>query len=227
MKTSKIFILLVIFFATSLQSCFEIREVVSFREDGSGSFSLSIDLSKVKQMIKGLNQQEDIENRSPIQNMSDEYEKTKAKLEVVDGISNLRFISENDGYVITTGFDFKDIDALNKGMDVVYENESDAASVPEYYRFKRWRFERTSSHNFIDQLKNEFTGSDLGMEGLDLATIFGDVAYINEVHFEGQKIRRVRSGNAVISEDGTTATNRYLVFKDSDDQSLEFRLTVR
>jgi len=227
MHKLKIWILLIFVAALSLQSCFEIREVVTFREDGSGSFSLSIDLSQVKQMLKGFGQQEELEDGSPFQNMESEYHKTREKLEDVDGITNMRFISENDGYVITTGFDFSDVTALNNGMDVVYENETEFEAVPEYYRFKRRNFERTASHNFLDLVKNEFSGSDMAVEGMDLSTLFADVAYVNEIHFEGRKIRRVKSGNVEVSDDGSTATNRYLIFNETAGQNLEFRLRVR
>ncbi len=227
MHKSKIWVLLIFAAALSLQSCFEIREIVTFRENGSGSFSLSIDLSQVKQMMQGFGRQDELEEDSPFQNMETEYQKTREKLENVDGITNMRFISENDGYVITTGFDFSDVTALNNGMDVVYENETEFAAVPEYYRFKRRNFERTASHNFLDLVKKEFTGSDMAVEGMDLSTLFSDVAYVNVIHFEGRKIRRVKSGDVEVSEDGYTATNRYLIFNEAVDQDLEFRLRVR
>lgn len=223
----KIWILLIFAATLSLQSCFEIREVVTFRKDGSGSFSLSIDLSQVKQMIQGFGQQENAADGSPFQNMEAEYDKTREKLENVDGVSNMKFISENDGYVITTGFDFSDVAALNRGMDVVYENASEPGKVPEYYKFKRRNFERTASHNFLDLVKNEFAGSDMGIEGMDLSTLFSNVAYVNEIHFEDREVRRVRSGNVEVSEDGAMVTNRYLIFNENAEQELEFRLRVK
>jgi|GEM_PF-1620009 len=223
----RIWILLIFAATLSLQSCFEIREVVTFQRDGSGTFSLSIDLSQVKQMIQGFGQQENAANGSPFQNMEAEYDKTREKLEKVDGVSKMRFISENDGYVITTGFEFSDVAALNRGMDVVYENESETGDVPEYYKFNRRNFERTASHNFLDLVKNEFAGSDMGVEGMDLSTLFSNVAYVNEIHFEDREVRRVRSGNVEVSDDGTMVTNRYLIFNETVDQQLEFRLRVK
>lgn len=227
MHKSKIWVLLLLAATLSMQSCFEIREVVRFSHDGSGSFSLSIDLSQVKQMLQGFSQGNEASGGSPFENMGAEYQKTREKLEAVDGISNMRFISENDGYVITTGFEFSNIDALNKGMDVVYENETGSAEVPEYYKFKRRNFERTAAHNFLDLVKNEFSGSDMSVEGMDLSKLFADVAYVNEIHFEGRKIRRVRSGDVTISEDKTTAVNRYLIFNEEAEQDLEFKLKVK
>jgi hypothetical protein len=223
----KIGVLLIMAAALSLQSCFEIREVVTFREDGSGSFRLSIDLSQVKQMMQGFGQQENSEEGSPFQNMEAEYEKTREKLAVVDGISGMKFISENDGYVVTTGFDFSDVSALNKGMDVVSENASGSGEIPEYYKFNKRSFERTASHNFIDLVKNEFAGNNMGVEGMDLSTLFSDVAYVNQIHFEEKTVRRVRSGNVEVSEDGSTVTNRYLIFNENAAQSLEFKLKVK
>ena len=153
---------------------------------------MAIDMSEVKAMLEGLSEGED-ESGSPLGEMEKEYEATKSKLEVIDGISNIQFLTENDGYVITTSFDFADIDALNRGMNVVYEDENEYGEITEYYTFKRSKFERTSAHNMLDQLKGEMGSNEMGGGDIDMAEIFSDVAYVNIVEFNGRKIKKTSS----------------------------------
>ncbi|MEX0986029.1 MAG: hypothetical protein WD052_01040 [Bacteroidales bacterium] len=224
---NRIIIVIVFLSSLMLQSCFEIREIVKFNKDGSGTFTMTIDMSEVKQMLAGFGGSEEIESSSPFQNMETESAATMKRLRETDGLSNINFISENDGYVIITSFDFSDIDALNRGMDVVYDNESEYEGTPDYYKFRRRKFERTSSHNFLDKVKKEFTTEDMATEGMDLSALFADVVYVNKIIFEGKKIKKVRSGHPELSENGSMATNRYLIFNEENEQSLDFKLRVK
>lgn len=224
----KQFLLLSLFIAALLmQSCFEIRETLKINKDGSGSFILSIDLSQVKLMLEGFGGGDDSENTSPFENMEEEYESTRAELELIEGISNISFTSEMDGYIIRSSFDFSSIDALNRGMDVVYDNASEDGDVPEYYKMSKKSFERTANHNFLEMVKEELGTEEMQVEGLDLASLFSEVAYINEITFNGKTIKKVKSGLAVVSEDQSSVSNKYFIFKTDIDQSLEFALKIK
>ena len=213
--------------ALLLQSCFEIRETLKVNKDGSGTFSLTIDLSQVKSMLEGFGGGEDSENTSPFANMEEEYESTRDELGLIEGISNISFTSEMDGYMVTSSFDFSSIDALNRGMDIVYDNVSEDGDVAEYYKMSKKSFERTARHNFLDMVKEELGSEEMQVEGLDLASLFSEVAYINEISFNGKTIKKVKSGLAVISGDQTSVSNTYYIFKTDADQSLEFSLKIK
>lgn len=207
-----------------LQSCFEIKEIVTINRDGSGTFSMCIDMSGVKEMVESFSQEGE-ETESPLGEMEDEFHATKAKLSIIEGISNIRMEAENDGYVITTSFDFADIDALNTGMNVVYENEE--GSRTEYYRYKKRSFARTPAHNMLDELTSEMASGDMGGQDMDLAEIFSDVAYINTVTFPGRKIKKASSSAIEISEDGSSMSLKRYIFREGEDLSMDYELKVK
>lgn len=97
MKKTIISIAVVIIMSVFLQSCFEIKEIIRINKDGSGTFSMVIDLSEVKAMIEGFNEGEDNTSESPLAEMEEEYVAIKSKLEVLEGISNITFVTENGG----------------------------------------------------------------------------------------------------------------------------------
>jgi hypothetical protein len=200
--------------------------MVTIKKDGSGTFTMLIDLSQVKLMLSGFGG-DAAKDGSPFSNMEQEYELTRSQLEGIKGITNIKFSAEMDGYLIKSGFDFSSVEALNKGMDIIYEREIDDKAAPEYYKLTKNSFERTDAHNFLDQVKNELASDELQIEGMDIASLFSEVVYVNEISFTGRKIKKVKSGKAEISDDGSKATNKYYIFKDETKQSLEFKLKVK
>ena len=217
----------IMLFALSLQSCFEIREILTINKDGSGSFSMIIDLSQVKSMLEGLGGGEEGETASPFADMQEQFESTRASLEQIEGISNISFTSEMEGYVVRSSFDFASMEALNRGMGVVYEQDGESEGMTEYYKLTKKNFVRTTAHNFLDQVKNELGGDEMDIEGMDIAALFSDVAYVNEIVFNGWTIKKVKSGKIEVSDDGAKAVNRYLIFGEEADQSLEYELKLK
>lgn len=227
MKKTIISLVSVVIMSLFLQSCFEIKEIITINKDGSGTFTMSIDMSEVKAMVENFSGGNGGDTGSPLAEMEKEYEETHVKLEVIEGISNITFVTENDGYVISTGFDFANIDALNRGMNVVYEDENEDGTQTEYYILKKKNFERTLSHNLLEQLKGEIGDGGMGVQGMDLATVFSDVAYVNIVTFPGRKIKKTSSDDIEISEDGSTMTLKRFIFRKDADLSMDYKVKVR
>lgn len=226
MKKSTLLLSLILLIAVSLQSCLEITEKLIVNKDGSGTFSMSIDMSELKSMMEGLSEGEETESSSPFENMEEGNEEIISRLREIDGISEVKILSENEGYMVTTKFDFKTISALNRGMDVVYESETTGET--EYYKMTKKSFERTAANSFLEKMKNDLASSnEEGGEDMDLSEYFADSKFINKVVFNDLKIKKVKSGNVEVSEDGTTLVNSYLIYSDEADQTLEFELKMK
>jgi len=227
MRRNRLLGLFLLVTALTLQSCFEIREIVKINSQGAGTFSLVIDMSELKSMLEGFAESEEIAAESPFSEMETEFASLNEKLEDEAGISNPQLISGEDGYRITSSFNFSSTEALNRGMALIYENEEANEEPPEYYQFRRKKFERSSTQHFIQQIKNEFVSEENDMEGVDLYELFSDVAYVNQVIFEDMQVRKVKKGSVDISEDLTTVTNRYLIFNEEEEQSLGYVIRVK
>lgn len=227
MKRAHIITLSLIIFSLTFQSCFEIREKIVLNRDGSGTFSMIIDMSEIKSMVEAFAEGEESDAESPLANMEEEFSGTKEQLENIQGITNIELVSENDGYVVTTRFDFSSIDALNEAMNVVYEDENEYGEKTRYYTFKRRKFERTSAHNLLDVLKKEMDAEEMNAEGLDMATLFADVAYVNEVSFNDRTVRKVNKDAVEVSEDGSSMTLTRYIFREGEDLSMDYKLKLK
>jgi hypothetical protein len=227
MKKTILGIAAVMIVSLLLQSCFEIKEIIKINKDGSGTFSMVIDMTEVKALLESFGEDESDESSSPLGEMEKDYEITKGKLEVIDGISNITFLTENDGYMITTSFDFTNIDALNRGINVVYEEDNEVGEQTEYYKYKKKNFERTSSHKLLEELKGEMGSEEFAGDDMDLGEIFTDVAFINEVTFTDRTIKKTSNEAIEISDDGSTLTLKRFIFREDEDLSMDYTVKVK
>lgn len=225
MKKSKLFLSIILITAVSFQSCLEITEKLVVNKDGSGTFSMSIDMSELKSMMEGISEEEEVGNSTPFENMEEDSKEIIERLKQVDGISGVKVFTENEGYMVTTKFDFNTITALNTGMDIVYESETSGQT--EYYIMTKKSFKRTSANSYLEQMKNDLNSNEEGAEDMDYSELFADSKYINKVIFNDLKIKKVKSGNVEISEDESTLVNSYLIFSDEADQMQEFELKLK
>ncbi len=217
----------VVIMSLLLQSCFEIKEIITINKDGSGTFSMIIDLSEVKTMMEGFSEGNSAESESPLGGMEEEYEAMKSKLEYIDGISNIERLTENDGYLVSSSFDFANIEALNKGMNVIYEDENEDGSITEYYKLKGKNFERTALNNFLEDFKEEMGTEELADEDMNLSEIFTDVSYVNMVTFKDARIKKSSNSDIEISDDGSTMTLKRYIFREDADLSMDYVLKVK
>ena len=67
----------VVLMAILMQSCFEIKEVIKINKDGSGTFSMIIDMSEVKAMLESFSEEDSDDTGSPLGEMEEDYEITK------------------------------------------------------------------------------------------------------------------------------------------------------
>lgn len=97
------------------QSCFEIVEQVSLKNDGSGSFQLVVNLSKSKTKINAIMKMKtvnghDIPSKEEIQKKIATIEKTISQ---TTGISNVKIAVDFDNYIATINCNFNKVVQLN------------------------------------------------------------------------------------------------------------------
>ena len=117
-----------ILFATG---CITIEEHYTFKKNGSGTMEYVVDMSSTKGMMDALDtggektkkkkKEKQQKNDSPMVTGSDERVK---QLKQLEGIKRVKLKEEEDGYVQRISFAFKDLDALNRALNVLMADSS-------------------------------------------------------------------------------------------------------
>lgn len=122
-KTVYLFLLFCLIF---LQSCFEIIEQVSLKNDGSGNFQLVLNLSKSKTKINAIMKMKtvnghDVPTKEQIQQKITTIEKIISQ---TVGISNVKTTVDFDNYITTLSCNFSKVSQLNNAIKNINDKES-------------------------------------------------------------------------------------------------------
>jgi hypothetical protein len=136
---AQLLVLLVSLLAISLSGCIEIREEYYFREDGSGRMRLTWDLSGLQAMAKAMQEMgkstaSDKAEKTE-KDMRDVAEELGGKIDPiarVEGVSAVKVDSSGaESAMISISYDFEDIEALNKALYLLYQDDEQPKEVPE------------------------------------------------------------------------------------------------
>lgn len=152
--------------------CLTIEENYSFNKDGSGSMEYVIDMSAIQELMKSMEGLSEGASKSGDLGELDMKDEVK-ELKAVAGITKVKTKAEKDGYVQRVSFRFKDVDALNRALNVLMKD-----STGVQHRFFAWE------GNTLVRRTNRFAaemGAD--MEGGD-----GDstdmTAFLQSMHYK-------------------------------------------
>ena len=195
-----------------LTGCFEIEERVFLRRDGSGTFTLTLDMGQMKEMMKAMGVSPDqLGDEDPFAELQADFDEQAEKLEALQGVSNARLGVNKEAYVISMMFDFKDVAALNRGVNEVFKNEEDPDDTyHEYYRYSSGKFERTDYFRQAADVKAEMEEAQ-AESGMSVESLFADMQYRTVFEFE-QPIKSITNEDATLSADKKTVTFQYLFF---------------
>ncbi len=130
-----------------LTSCITIEEIYTFNSDGSGSMKYVIDMGEMATMLKAFGGDEENEETSELdtsmREASVELESKAKRLSSIKGISGITNSSDEENFVFTLSFDFKDIDALNAGLNEILKDSADT-QFHQYFIQKGKTLQRNS-----------------------------------------------------------------------------------
>jgi hypothetical protein len=192
----------------SLSSCFEIREELDINKDGSGKYSLLIDMSESKRLIDmamALNQ--DQKNGSPLSEMDSSFNKGIARFESMEGISNPVAINDQERFIFGMQFNFANMAALNNALNDAYnERYPEMKKMPEVFKFAKKTIERTNFYQLRDL--NEMNPMSEDTENAaDARMLMGSATYSCIIRTPG-KVKSYSNSAAILSE-----TAREVTFK--------------
>ncbi|MCU0451286.1 MAG: hypothetical protein MUC97_15850 [Bernardetiaceae bacterium] len=133
----------------ALTACYEIREEVDIKKDGSGTYAMIIDMSQSKDLLEMAMAMSENKDKLPTSEIDSAFDKGTARFKNMPGISNAQPINQPKEFVFGMRFDFKDMAALNNALR---QNPEQAAAnnapAPEVFKFSKRTLERTSLFHF-------------------------------------------------------------------------------
>lgn len=194
----------------TLFSCFEIKENIHIKDDGSGSYSFLMDLSQLKPLFAMSRDFQrsmgDTSSRAkntsstpnPLLQMKAKFEALQPKLESVSGISDYKTICDTSTYIIGASYSFSNMASLNNSINVLRNSSNNTGAVEtNHYSYTNKRFEKIN-----DISKANVSGSSSKNDSLT-AELFKGARYTLTCTFD-KKIKDVSNPVYFISADGKT-----------------------
>lgn len=216
-------IVFVICAAVLFTGCFDIKEKITFKKGGNGSYSLRITLKETinkniqESMAKAAADTTGDDNfKQQTENEVDELALTlttlKAEAEKIKGISNFKIVNDIQTFNYGYEFDFKDSEALNECMKAVFKaaktqsttSSSKPVSFPEQLiSFKKNILTRFHDETAVSVLQMTEVKNDPKMKAALL--VLSDLTYQCTYEFESE-VKKYSNTAFVLSEDKKTLT---------------------
>jgi hypothetical protein len=230
---------------TLLTGCLHIIEEATFRNNGSGSYKMTIDMGEVKgmmDMMKGMGGETPegdstaIADEAPapapeadnsMAQMGEQLSSVGASLKAVQGITNV--VEQNDTTNLQFGysFDFQDVAALNRALRIINKEKYDS-KTEEIFKFNGKNFERLAMGDIGAELKKALAQggeeSEEGESGLEMMKMFfADMSYKQIYNFPDRVVKKSDNKLGEISSDKHTLT---INLKPFDEEQQKQKISV-
>lgn len=250
MKNLKNFFLAVLAVgATTLTGCLHIIEEATFRNNGSGNYKMTLDMSELKgmmDMMKGMAGDSSMMNmggdstaiqsegdytppaeamptEDPMGGLGDQMSNVTALLKGIQGITNVVEIKDTNTLNYGYSFDFSDMAALNRALKVINKDKYES-KVDEVFRFNGKSFERLATGDIGDEMKKAMMEGDDEEGNMDMMKMFlADMSYKQIYHFPDRKVKSSNNKLAEVSEDKHTVS---YTIKPFDEEQQKQKATV-
>ncbi|MEL6590155.1 MAG: hypothetical protein AAFP02_15695 [Bacteroidota bacterium] len=187
-------------------SCLEIEEEISLNKDGSGNYSMVIDMSDMMEMLQGMmGGDSEAMDQAGLGKLDSTMQASADRLRAVDGISKVKHSVE--GFRMTIGYEFASVEALNSaqgqsesltalggGLDPMSSGEE------ENYMLAKRTFSRAGApiSDLMDGMEEEEASS------LEMMKMFlGEAQYKMTYRMPG-KVKSTTNELSEVQEDGKT-----------------------
>lgn len=217
--------LLILLTALSTSSCVNVIEKFFFKKDGSGTYTMTVEMGGLADMIRGFGGDEADLNEA-LSGASDEFEKLANRLEGIEGISNIRKELNSEDLTFSYLFDFSEVKSLNHALSAINHDEENDGKEIKYQEFfvkENKSIIRTELDPFKKSL-NDLENEDMG--GMDIESLFGDMYYDLVMEFE-KNIKSV--SNKDYQKDGKKSIRlkRYFFKKEDTKKSISVKIKTK
>lgn len=178
-----------------LTGCITIFEKYTINANGSGTMEYLIDLSEMYEIMANLS---DSINDVQSNEIDEAWLEALPLLNGIEGISNAKLSGDPTKYIAGIKFDFKNPEALNKALAIIFEDAETNQSDVQYVALKGKTFTRFRATS------KEFNKEELlGSEGLDEETtrmMLSEMKYKISVNFE-KKVKKVKTLSTFTKDD--------------------------
>jgi len=190
-----------------LTSCIELEETVYLKKNGSGTYTVSLNLSQLRWFLN----QSDPSSENKVENNFSKLHQSLDSLKYVltsfagEGIDNLHLIEDTVQYIFGISFDFNNVDALNHAMANMQRmakltSESNQAYVFQYTKKIFQRFEVPSL--LLESITSKLSKDNSDSSGVSLLFL-NNITYTSAYRFD-RKIKKIENTDAILSADGKT-----------------------
>lgn len=191
--------------SASLSGCLDIEEQISLNRNGSGSYSITIDMEEVMSMLQSFMEADQSGQLNIFDTMDSTLREQVQTLRGVSGLSNVSHQAE--GYTFKISYDFDKVATLNEalssgggisgGMGGFLGAGEDVETGPSYVWTKK-SFERvqTPIQNLFEATEDEEMAGMMSMAKMMMA----DASYKITYQMPG-KVKKMTNPEAKLSED--------------------------
>lgn len=232
---------------TALTGCLHIIEEATFRNNGSGTYKMTLDMSEMKgmmDMFKGMGGDSSAMNMGgdstaiqgegdytppadapveadPMGGLGDQMSSVAATLQGVQGITSVVEIKDTSNFNFGYSFEFADMAALNRALKIINKDKYES-KVEEVFRFNGKSFERLSTGDLGEEMKKAMmdnSGDD--EEGsMDMVKMFlADMSYKQIYHFPDRVVKKSDNKLGEIGDGGHTLTINLKPFDEEQQKT--------
>ena len=193
---SFLFIILLLF-TFGYTSCFEIVEEVNLNDDGTGSFSFTINMSQSKIHVNSMMLLDSVNGRPvpKIEDFKKAIKRVRFELERDSIISKIEITENWEDYIFSITGNFQNIEALNKAIkniNTIFTPKGYTAELYDNFKYKNDVFERLYSYNLVNEY-NTLSQKDKG--------VFKNAKYTTVYRFNSP-VKSYSNPNALKSKSG-------------------------
>jgi hypothetical protein len=239
-NVKKVFLLLVAVASLTLTGCLHIVEEVTVKKDGSGSYSMELDMSEMKgmmDMLKGMdgmdtdstaiaedNEEMGMGEDDPSMAMlGNEISQVAGSLVGIPGLSNIEEVNDTSTFKFGYKFDFANVDALNAALRAIHKEKYEGQGG-DVFSFSGKKFERKEEGDLSKEIQQALAEGDEGEEGMEMVKMFfADMSYKQIYHFPDRTIKKSSNGLSELSDNDHTLT---ITIKPFDEEQMAGKPSV-
>jgi hypothetical protein len=186
----------------SLSSCFELREEIDIKPNGTGTYTMIVDMSKSKTLLDMFMKMNENGDKVSMAEIDSTFLKGSDDLNKIEGITNAQTINDKTNYVFGIKFDFKDVDALNDALNETNKRKyPELENFPPIYKFEKKSLERTNYFYMkgLTDISEQAGGDPQKIEQMKTLLKTATFSYI--IRSPEGKIKKYSNDKSVVSAD--------------------------